>query len=85
MSVSVVNGFVCLTPQDIIKAKKGVDPSPNPTAASPAEKPEVTSSSSNTFGPASKLGGSLAAASPSPATVNALTAQQDSSLIDLLA
>jgi hypothetical protein len=36
MSVSIVNGFICVTPgpEEVIKAQKGIDPKPDRPSAS---------------------------------------------------
>ena len=76
MTVSVINGSVCLTPEEITKAKKGVDPSPAAAASEPADKPELAEASptAETFGPALILEGS----------VDFLDQHQDPGLVDLL-
>jgi hypothetical protein len=64
MSVSIVNGFVCSSPCDVAKAKKGEDPHPLTGAAKiAAEKEEAASDPSKVdplHDPAVVFGGALA-------------------------
>ena len=44
MSVSIVNGFICITPgpEEVIKAQKGINPKPGLPKASETEQPVKT-------------------------------------------
>jgi hypothetical protein len=49
MSVSIVNGFICITPgpEEVIKAQKGINPKPGLPKASETEQPVKTVAASN--------------------------------------
>jgi hypothetical protein len=96
MGISYVNGFLCLCPCDVAKAKQGKDPHPNLHAnpdAAQAKKAGQTQNAADAKRAAVIFSGSLAqtTASDSVAAIaltpaaDATTTQPQGSLVDLLA
>jgi len=76
MIATYINGYLCLTPEEMLQAQKGQDPAPSTDVSI-----GTVTSVSDTFGPAAMLSGSLTETSGNPAA----TPSEPSTTLNLLA
>ena len=92
MSISVVNGYLCTSCNDVTKAKKGENPHPPPGTNDSKDGKGSADGVSLQDGPAVTFGGTLSALSANPVDAVAETVRSSetsqrskASVVDLLA